>query len=102
VSDSNGESVVDPGSSVGISLGIQGMSEGSQRIRWSVTSESGSAIAAEPAGGTLTVTGESRSAEPIHLHVPVDTPPGTYTVTFALHATNGTALPDVVTEVEVP
>ena len=102
VSDSNGESVVDPGSSVGISLGIQGMSEGSQRIRWSVTSESGSAIAAEPAGGTLTVTGESRSAEPIHLHVPVATPPGTYTVTFALHATNGTALPDVVTEVEVP
>ena len=52
--------------------------------------------------GTLTVESESQSAEPIRLHVPATTPAGTYTVTFALHTADGTALPDVVTEVEVP
>ena len=102
VSNSNGESVVDPGSSVNISLGVQSMSKVSQHISWSAMSESRSSIAVEPAAGTLTVKSESKSAEPIHLHVPATTPAGTYTVTFALHAANGTALSDVVTEVEVP
>jgi len=102
VSNSNGESVADPGSSVNISLGVQSMSKVSQHISWSAKSESRSSIAVEPAAGTLTVKSESKSAETIHLHVPATTPAGTYTVTFALHAANGTALPDVVTEVEVP
>jgi predicted alpha-1,2-mannosidase len=102
VSDNNGESLVDPGSSVNISLGVQSMSQGSQHISWSATSESGSGIAVEPAVGSLTVKSESKSEEPIHLHVLAATPAGTYTVTFALHTANGTALPDVVTEVEVP
>jgi len=102
VSNSNGESLVDPGSSVNISLGVQSMSKGSLHISWSATSESGSGIAVEPAGGTLTVNSESKSAEPIHLHVPAATPAGTSTVTFALHTANGAALPDVVTQVEVP
>jgi len=78
------------------------MSKGSQHINWSATSESGSGIAVEPTAGTLTVKSESKSAEPIHLHASAATPAGTYTVTFALHAANGTALPDVVTEIEVP
>jgi predicted alpha-1,2-mannosidase len=102
VSNSNGESVVDPGSSVNISLGVQSMSKVSQHISWSAMSESRSSIAVEPAAGTLTVKSESKSAEPIRLHVPATTPAGTYTATFALHAANGTALSDVVTEVEVP
>jgi predicted alpha-1,2-mannosidase len=102
VSNSNGESVVDPGSSVTISLGVQSLSTVSQHISWSAMSESRSSIAVEPAAGTLTVKSESKSAEPIHLHVPATTPAGTYTVTFALHAANGTALSDVVSEVEVP
>ena len=102
VSNSNGESLVDPGSSVNISLGVQSMSQGTQHISWSATSESGSGIAVEPAAGTLMVKSEAKSSEPIHLQVPATTPERTYTVTFALHATNGTALPDVVTEVEVP
>lgn len=102
VSNSNGESLVDPGSSVSISLGVQSMSKGSQHIRWGATSEPGSGIAVEPAAGTLTVKSESKSTEPIHLQVPATTPAGTYTVTFALHTANGTALPNVVTEVEVP
>ncbi len=101
VSNNDGESVVDPGSSVNISLGVQSMSKASQHISWSAKSESRSRIAVEPAAGALTVKNESKSAEPIHLHVPATTPPGTYTVTFAIHAANGTALPDVVTEVEV-
>lgn len=102
VSDSDGESLVDPGSSVDISLGVQSMSKGSQHIRWNTTSDSSSGIAVEPAGGALIVKSESKSAEPIHLNVPAATSAGTYTVTFALHTANGTALPDVVTEVEVP
>ena len=102
VSDSNGKSVVDPGSSGNISLGVQSMSDVSQHISWSAKSASGSGIDVQPAAGTLTVTSESRSAEPVHLHVPATTPAGTYTVTFALHAANGPALMDVVTEVEVP
>jgi len=102
VANSNGESLVDPGSSVNISLGVQSMSKGSQHISWSATSEAGSGIAVEPASRTLTVKSDSRSAEPIHLHVQAATAAGTYTVTFALHTANGTALPDVVTEVEVP
>jgi len=102
VSNSNGESVVDPGSSVNISLGVQSMSKGSQHVSWSAKSESRSSIAVEPAAGALTVKNASKSAEPIHLHIPATTPAGTYTVTFAIHAANGTALPDVVTEVEVP
>ena len=102
VSNSNGESVVDPGSSVDISLGVQSMSKGSQRVSWSAKSESRSSIAVEPAAGALTVKNESKSAEPIHLHVLASTPAGTYTVIFAIHAVHGTALPDVVTEVEVP
>jgi len=102
VANSNGESLVDPGSSVNISLGVQSMSKGSQHISWSATSEAGSGIAVEPASRTLTVKSDSRSAEPIHLHVQAATAAGTYTVTFALHTGNGTALPDVVTEVEVP
>ncbi len=102
VSSNNGESLVDPGSSVNISLGVQSMSEDSQHITWSATSKSSSGIAVEPVAGTLAVKSESKSAEPIHLRVPTTTPAGTYTVTFALHAANGTALPAVVTEVEVP
>ena len=102
VSNSNGESVVDPGSSATISLGVQSLSTVSQHISWSARSETRSSIALEPAAGTLTVKSESKSAEPIHLHVPATTPAGTYTVTFTLHAANGTALSDVVTEVEVP
>jgi hypothetical protein len=78
------------------------MSKVSQHISWSAMSESRSSIAVEPAAGTLTVKSESKSAEPIRLHVPATTPAGTYTATFALHAANGTALSDVVTEVEVP
>ena len=102
VSDSDGESVVDPGSSVNISLGVQSMSSGSEQVRWRSTSESGSGIAVEPAAGALTARSERRSATPIHLHVPAATPAGTYTVTFALRTANGTALPVVVTEVDVP
>ncbi|MDA8357963.1 MAG: GH92 family glycosyl hydrolase [Actinomycetota bacterium] len=100
VSHTNGESVVKPGSSVVISLGVQSMSQGSQRVTWRATSESG--VAVEPASGVLTVRSESKSAVPIALHVPQSASAGTYTVTFALHATHGTVLPDVVTEVEVP
>ena len=102
VSNSDGESVVDPGSSVNISLGVQSMSKVSQHISWRAKSESRSNIAVKPAAGALTVKSEAKSAEPIDLHVPAATAAGTYTVTFALHAANGTALSDVVTEIEVP
>jgi len=101
VSDSTGESVVDPGSNVNISLGVRSMSGVSQHIDWSAVSEARSGIAVEPGAGALTVRSESTSAEPIRLHVPATTAAGTYTVTFALHAGHGTTLPDVVTEVEV-
>ena len=102
VSDSNGESVVDPGSNVDIALGVQSMSDVTRRVSWSATSASRSGIAIEPSDGTLTVRSESKSTEPIIVHVPATTPAGTYTVTFDLRAASGTALPDVVTEIEVP
>ncbi|MGH9090033.1 MAG: GH92 family glycosyl hydrolase [Acidimicrobiales bacterium] len=102
VSNSDGESVVEPGSSVRISLGAQSMATGSQHVVWKATSDAGSRIAVEPAGGTLTVKSEAKAATPVQLHVPVGTPAGTYTVTFALRTAKGTPLPHVVTEVAVP
>ncbi len=102
VSDTNGKRVVEPTSTAGVSLGVQGMSTDSQHVSWHATPEAGSHITVEPAGGTLTVKGEARSAASVQLHVPAATPAGTYTVTFALHTAAGTALPAVVTEVEVP
>ena len=102
VAGTNGESVVAPGSGVRLSLGAQSMATGSRRITWRATSASGSHIAVEPAGGTLVVRREAKAVTSVRLRVPTGTPAGTYTVTFALRTAEGTSLPDVVTEVEVP
>lgn len=102
VSNTNGQRVVAPGSSAGILLGVQSMATGPQHVSWHATPQAGSHIAVAPAGGTVTVRIEAKAAEPVQLHVPAGTPAGTYTVTFALRTAGGTALPDVVTEVEVP
>ena len=101
VTDTDGESLVAPGSGTVISLGVQSLSKDSQRIAWSARSEARSGISVEPATGTLTVSSESRSTQTVRLSVPATTPAGTYLVTFALHTADGTTLPDVVAEVEV-
>lgn len=102
VSDTDGDSVVTPGSSVQISLGAQSMSKDPQHIRWTATTESGSRITVKPVAGTLTVRSEAKAVQSVQVYVPAGTPAGTYTVRFALRTANGTRLPEVVTEIEVP
>jgi predicted alpha-1,2-mannosidase len=92
--------VVTPGASAALTLGVQSMSAASQTISWTASASAGSGLTVA-AGGTMTVSSESKATQTVDVDVPPGTPDGQYTVTFALDSGSGTALPDVVAEVDV-
>ncbi len=101
VSGTNGEVVVDPGSTFTISLGVQSLSRETQHLRWHASAEVASSVIPMPSAGTLAVDGEKRSAVSVELEIPPGASPGTSTITFTLRTAGGQLLPDVVTEVDV-
>jgi predicted alpha-1,2-mannosidase len=111
----DGQVSVAPGATASLTLGVQGMAGASlsgaarsgtgqpgaaQRISWTASSP-GSDLGVEPSAGTVAVSGEARSTQLVTLRVAPTTPPGQYTVRFALRAASGVALPDVVAQVDV-
>ncbi|MCU4186718.1 GH92 family glycosyl hydrolase [Acidiferrimicrobium sp. IK] len=96
-----GDTIVAPGTTTTLDLGVQGMGAGAQSVTWSATTPSGSGLSAGPSSGTIVVRGEGRATEPVALDVPASTPDGRYLVTFSLHNATGTPLPNVVAEIDV-
>lgn len=96
-----GASILQPGTSTTVDLGLQDMSAGPEHVTWTATPSSGSGLQVTPAGGTLTAGPEARTTTPVQVSVPASTPDGRYSVTFSLRTSDGTALPAVVAEVDV-
>lgn len=97
----NGDVVVAPGGTATVSLGVQSMSTRSQKVSWAASAQSGSGVELGPTNGTITVQTEAKATAPVQIEVASGTPVGRYQVSFALRTATGTALPDVVVEVDV-
>ncbi len=96
-----GVATVAPGGSAEITLGVQGMADSGGAISWSASSGSGSGIEVGPTSGTITVANGAKGTQPVEIQAPTTAAAGQYLVTFALRAAPGTALPDVVVQVDV-
>jgi hypothetical protein len=99
--ETGGDPVMAAGSSAIVTLGVQSMSGAGQQIDWTGSAPTGSGIAVGPPTGSLTVSSEAKSTEPVTIQVPSTTTVGEYPVTFQLQTTSGTALPDVVVDIDV-
>ena len=99
--ETGGDPVVAAGSSATVTLGVQSMSGAGQQIDWTDSAPTGSGIAVGPPTGSLTVPSEAKATQPVTIQVPSTTTAGEYPVTFQLQTTSGTALPDVVADVDV-
>jgi hypothetical protein len=97
----NGDLAGDPGTTTTFSLGVENMTAVSQDIDWTVTVPPGSPLQVSASTGTVSVAGGAKAAQVMTLAVAPDTAAGTYPVTITLQTPTGTALPDVVTEVDV-
>jgi predicted alpha-1,2-mannosidase len=93
--------VTAPGTSATLTLGVQSMSSAKQDITWSASATSGSGITVGPSSGTISVAKEAQATQAIDVSVPSTTPDGDYQVTFSMRSATGTALPNVVEEVDV-
>jgi hypothetical protein len=51
--------------------------------------------------GSITVASEAKATQSIGIEVPASVAAGQYMVTFSLRTATGTALPDVVAQVDV-
>ena len=91
---------VAPGASTALTFGVQSMTAGAERIEWTATVPAGSGLGGASTGA-LTVAGEAKTTQSIAVAVPAGTAAGAYLVTFSLTTPTGTALPDLVAEVDV-
>jgi len=97
----NGGITVAPGASAVLSFGVQSMSSTTQQIDWTATAPPGSGLDVEGSSGVLSVPTEAKLAQSVDIQVPTNSAPGQYLVTVALQTASGTALPDLVTLVDV-
>lgn len=96
-----GSTVVNPGTSATLRLGVQSMSTGTQDVSWTATATTGSGLVMGPASGTITVGSEAKATQAVSVAAPAGTAEGQYLVTFHLRTATGTRLPDVVAQVGV-
>jgi predicted alpha-1,2-mannosidase len=92
---------VSPGGSATLSFGVQSMSATTQQITWTASAPSASDLGIGPSTGTVAVPSEAKAPLSAEIQVPATTSAGSYLVTLALSTTTGTALPNVVAEVDV-
>jgi predicted alpha-1,2-mannosidase len=97
----NGDVMVAPGSDGPVTLGVQGMTAGSQPITWTASAPAGSGVTVAAGGGTLTVAGEAKVTQPLQIQVAPGTAAGQYLVTVTLVTASDQSLPSVVVEVDV-
>jgi len=97
----NGQVNATPGSTVPVTLGVQSTAGTSEQITWNASTPSGSGLEVGPPGGTVTVPPEAKVTQAVEIQVPTNAADGQYAVTLALRTATGTALPDVVVEVDV-
>jgi predicted alpha-1,2-mannosidase len=96
-----GDTLVAPGGTATLTLGLQSMSRKTQQISWTVSESSNSGIAVTPANGTFIVHTEAKASQPVEIEVASNATEGQYVVTFSLRTNTGKVLPAVVAEVDV-
>jgi hypothetical protein len=101
LADADNGVVVTSGAGATLTVGVQSLSPVSQTITWTASAPSGSGITMTAAAGTITVSSEAKATQTVDVRVPPGTPDGQYMVTFTLKTAAGTALPEVVAEVDV-
>ncbi|HET9125379.1 MAG TPA: lectin [Solirubrobacteraceae bacterium] len=99
--DGASQEVVQPGSSVTLTLGAQSLSASGQTVNWTATTTSGSGITTGPSSGSIIVGPEQMATRQVKVSVPSSTADGKYQVVFHLTTANGTALPNVVEDIGV-
>ena len=90
-----------PGADATLSFGVQSMVGTTQPIDWTATAPPASGLEIGGATGTLTVPAEAKAVQSIAIQVPATSTPGEYLVTVALRTASGTALPALVTQIDV-
>jgi predicted alpha-1,2-mannosidase len=90
-----------PGTSAALSFGVQSTTGPVEQIDWTASVPAGSGLEPGTATGVLSVAGEAKTTQTITVQVPAGTAAGNYLVTFSLETASGTALPDLVAEVDV-
>jgi hypothetical protein len=77
------------------------MADAGQAVTWTGATPTGSGISVDPMMGSITVASEAKATQSIGIEVPASVAAGQYMVTFSLRTATGTALPDVVAQVDV-
>ena len=97
----DGGITVAPGTSATLSFGAQSLTSTTQQIDWTATASPASGLEIGGSTGTLTLPTEAKAMQSVDIQVPASSAPGEYLVTVALRTASGTALPALVTQVDV-
>jgi predicted alpha-1,2-mannosidase len=89
--------IVAPGASASITLGARSLSTSAQTVSWTATGANGLTVG--PNNGTMSVPAGRDGSQAIGVTAP--TAEGRYLATFKLTSSTGTALPNVLVEVDV-